>query len=225
MGGKVLSEAEGIGLIFGRLTVTGWAGLTARRHRLWHCRCECGKEVEKELHDLSSGKVVSCGCWRRDRLVSATFKHGARSAAAPSELTRTFNIWLDIRRRCLDPRVDAYKDYGGRGITLDPCWEKFEGFLEDMGTCPDGYSIEREQVNGGYTKDNCHWMPRRMQNMNKRVTIRVRYQGQEWCFKRLCEFLQKPYLKTYKRYVLRGWDLARAFDMKDEDRHDLARIE
>lgn len=80
-----------------------------------------------------------------------------------------YNIWYDMKRRCSCPSRKQYKDYGGRGITYDPKWETFEGFLEDM---QEGYSdnktLERKDVNSNYCKDNCEWIFLEEQALNKR---------------------------------------------------------
>lgn len=224
MGGRILKQEEGIGLGFGRLLVLGWSGKTKRNHQLWLCVCRCGNFTRVEMHDLTIGKVKSCGCLKREVQLFGSITHGA-TVDRNSDLGRTFGIWVDMRQRCGNPTDPAFKHYGGRGISVCSEWETFEQFVRDMGTCPKGYSIERQDVNLGYSKNNCYWLPRSKQNMNKTNTIRVRYQDQEWCFKRLCEHLQKPYLKTYKRYVMRGWDLARALDLDQKEIYDLARIE
>lgn len=39
-----------------------------------------------------------------------------------------------------------------------------------MGNKPEGYSIERMNVNGNYCKENCCWIPKSKQNNNKRTT-------------------------------------------------------
>lgn len=223
MGGKILKQEEGIGRSFGRLLVLGWAGRTSRNHQLWLCVCRCGQFTRIEMHDLVTGKVKSCGCLKREILKFGSIKHGA-TLDPKSDLGRTFGIWTGMRARCRNENDPAFKHYGGRGIQVCSEWETFEQFLRDMGPCPKGYSIERHRVNEGYSRDNCYWWPRSKQNMNKTNTIRVRYLGQDWCFKRLCEHLQKPYLKTYKRYVMRGWNLARALDLNEKDVHDLERI-
>lgn len=50
-----------VGRVFGRMTVSG------QRGRWCQCRCSCGAERTVARHDLLRGKVVSCGCLRRDR--------------------------------------------------------------------------------------------------------------------------------------------------------------
>jgi hypothetical protein len=60
---------------FGKLTVTKRAkGTTRDRARLWHCACECGgKKIVKTVL-LTSGKVSSCGCKRKNPHVILTRK-------------------------------------------------------------------------------------------------------------------------------------------------------
>lgn len=51
------------GAIYGRLTVIG---VHERDSSLthWLCRCECGKYCRVSISNLTSGKQVSCGCFR-----------------------------------------------------------------------------------------------------------------------------------------------------------------
>lgn len=58
---------------FGRLTVLEYLH-TEHAHAIWRCRCECGTEIEARGQQLVSGRVVSCGCFRRDPEV----RQGAR---------------------------------------------------------------------------------------------------------------------------------------------------
>jgi len=74
-----------------------------------------------------------------------------------------------MKSRCLNPKVANYKDYGGRGITICDRWkESFENFLKDMGTRPDGSSIDRIDVNGNYEPGNCRWATAKVQRENQR---------------------------------------------------------
>lgn len=50
---------------FGRWTViasAGTGGTGRRKHSLWHCRCDCGKEAIVRGNDLKTGNTRSCGC-------------------------------------------------------------------------------------------------------------------------------------------------------------------
>ena len=49
---------------FGRLLVQYQNGRTSDNKVLWHCKCDCGNEVDKQSAYLLSGGVKSCGCLR-----------------------------------------------------------------------------------------------------------------------------------------------------------------
>jgi hypothetical protein len=49
------------GMTFGKLRVEENAGSKGQRH-YWLCQCECGNYKEVCTNDLTSGKVISCGC-------------------------------------------------------------------------------------------------------------------------------------------------------------------
>jgi hypothetical protein len=65
-----------------------------------------------------------------------------------------------MRERCHNPRCPAYRRYGGRGIKVDPQWNDFRAFLEDMGPRPPGYVLHRLDNDGDYTPHNSVWIAR-----------------------------------------------------------------
>lgn len=82
---------------------------------------------------------------------------------------RPYHIWQDMRKRCNLRTNSAYKNYGGRGISYDTRWDSFIAFWEDMGdSYNEGMTLERENVNGNYCKENCKWIPLEDQARNKR---------------------------------------------------------
>lgn len=84
--------------------------------------------------------------------------------------TSTYHIWLAMRSRCLTKSNPAYKDYGGRGITICERWNDFNNFLTDMGKRPGKLTLDRKNNNKGYDKKNCRWADRFTQSRNSRNT-------------------------------------------------------
>jgi hypothetical protein len=75
--------------------------------------------------------------------------------------------------RCRNANDSSYLHYGGRGISVCLEWQtSFETFLRDMGERPNAlYSIERKDVNKGYSKENCVWATDTEQARNKTNTV------------------------------------------------------
>ena len=78
--------------------------------------------------------------------------------------------WRAMINRCTNPNADAWRHYGGRGITVCKRWLKsFDAFYQDMGPRPSlKYSIDRINVNGNYGPKNCRWATCSQQQRNKR---------------------------------------------------------
>ncbi len=92
--------------------------------------------------------------------------------------TPTYFSWVDMRRRCNDPKNIGYANYGGRGITVCERWQhSFENFVADMGMRLPGYSIERRNNDGNYEPGNCYWLPKGKQALNRRNNIYVEVGG------------------------------------------------
>lgn len=91
-------------------------------------------------------------------------RHGhARTESGP---TRLYRIWAGMKTRCTNPNYKQWKDYGGRGITIDAEWLSFDKFLEDMGASYELHvslfgekdtTLDRIKNDERYCKKNCRW--------------------------------------------------------------------
>ncbi len=142
---------------YGRLTVIDEKGRDKYGHVLWNCLCDCGNTTVATTSNIRC-RTTSCGCVNKEKITS----HGMHD-------TRQYQIWADMKSRCTNPSNPYFNHYGGAGVSVDPQWETFEGFWKDMqdGYC-DTLTIDRIDPYGNYTKDNCRWSNKSVQNHNKR---------------------------------------------------------
>lgn len=158
---------------FGRLTVIQnagyYVGKTGHRRSQYLCRCDCGKEITVRSDSLTTGNTRSCGCLFLEGNNKTHGHHGER----------LYRIWNGMKCRCEKPYAEKYPIYGGRGITLCEEWHDYAVFREwayangydenaKYGDC----TIDRVDVNQGYSPDNCRFVDMKTQNNNKRNSKR-----------------------------------------------------
>lgn len=80
-----------------------------------------------------------------------------------------YPTWQGMRQRCYNPKATSYKNYGARGIRINPRWDDFKLFVADMGPKPSpSHWIERVDNDGDYGPFNCVWVLPVQQSVNKR---------------------------------------------------------
>ncbi|MOA07510.1 hypothetical protein D3C78_1272110 [compost metagenome] len=165
----------------------------------WKCRCDCGNERAVFGADLKRGISRSCGCLAYEERKQRMRKHGHFDHPA-------YGSWKKMRYRCLDPRDDSFKEYGGRGITICHKWLAFDGFWEDMGpTWFEGSSIDRIDTDGNYQPDNCRWATPKQQANNRRTNVMVTLaDGRRMTITEACEVYGISRRAVYSR-KLYGW--------------------
>jgi hypothetical protein len=177
----------------------------------WLCRCDCGGTHTVAVSHLRSGAIGHCGCVKRARFIRFATKHGH------SRLPE-FQVWLDMRKRCSNPRDKAYKNYGARGITVCERWAAFENFLEDMGRRPIKTAIDRIDNDKGYSPDNCRWVSHTDNCNNRRNNIFIEYGGQRRTLSEWARHLGINQSTLYDRLRRKNWPVERALSEPSQSR-------
>lgn len=185
-----------IGKRFGRLIIIKKTRLQDKREA-YICLCDCGnKKIIRKTH-LLNGNTISCGCYFKE----ISTKHGLRKKSI-------YNIWANIKQRCLNINGSGYKDYGGRGIKICKEWEKsFINFYKDMGDRPEGKTLDRIDNDGDYCKENCRWVDRKTQNRNSRHARKIKYNGEIRCLTEWAEELNINYHTLCHRFYVLKWPI------------------
>lgn len=177
---------------FGRLVVVKRIGTKERGTKtivktpLWLCQCDCGNEKIVTSVELRSGDTQSCGCLHNELLSQRNTTHG--DAHKNGENYRLYKIWFGMKERCENPSEKSYRYYGERGISVCDEWHDYEEFRS--WALSHGYNkdltIDRIDVDGIYSPDNCRWVNYKTQANNKRSCRYVEINGEiktitEWC--------------------------------------------
>jgi hypothetical protein len=194
---------------YNKLTVLKEADFNKkRRYVVFVCRCDCGKTLEVSENSLKSGRRKSCGCFSRG---AARRTHG--SSRPHSKTYSEYQVWKAMKRRCHYKKDKHYQDYGGRGITICERWLKFENFIKDMGTCPEGKSLDRINNSGIYEPSNCRWATTSEQQSNKRNAVLLTLKGQT---KNLSHWAKETGIerRTISARLRYGWTVEKALTAK-----------
>ena len=151
------------GMKFGKLTVISLDHKDKRGECKWLCRCDCGNEKIVSGNKLRSGNTKSCGCYQKAVRGKFRITHGMTDS-------KLYVIWCNMKSRCGNEKNNMYYRYGGRGIQVYPEWENsFDIFAEWAKATgyKEGLSIERINIDEGYSPENCRWITKREQYLNR----------------------------------------------------------
>lgn len=156
---------------FGRLRVMSREKSDGRGEARWRCICDCGSETVVLGSHLRSGRILSCGCYAREKSSQRMKEHyTGGNVRHMGRHTRLYQTWGNVKTRCLNAKNRAYKWYGAIGVTICAEWLKFEGFRD--WALSNGYTddltIDRIDPFGNYEPSNCRWIPKNEQRANQR---------------------------------------------------------
>ena len=189
---------------FGRLTPLRFSHYNKYKNPFWLCKCDCGKIISVRESSLRSGLTKSCGCLQKE----VSTKHGMRNH-------RLYRIYHGMLERCYNKNCIAYKNYGERNIFVCDEWlSDFKSFYDwSMANgYKEGLSIDRIDVNKGYSPKNCRWADNKIQGRNKRNNHILEYQGEKYILSELCE-IYKLIPQNVLTRLKKGWSVEDAINV------------
>lgn len=177
---------------------------------MWLCCCDCGTEREVASTQLMCGASLSCGCKRIKTLKEKFTKHGMTH-------TRLYEIYTSMLKRCFNEKSEAYKRYGGIGITVCPEWlgeHGFENFAE--WSISHGYeenlTLDRfPNQKGNYEPSNCRWATVKEQANNRKTNIYITRNNETHTMREWCDILGLDYGLVNGRKQ-KGWSEDKLFN-------------
>jgi len=143
----------------------------------WVCQCECGKLKTIIGTNIRSNKArKNCGCEKMSKKMIALLKAEEELKQEKQQLTRCETIWRAMMQRCYNPNCTDYHNYGAKGKKACRRWHNKDNFIEDMFPLYLEYEKEHglntatiDRIDGewGYSKNNCRWLTRGLQQRNK----------------------------------------------------------
>ena len=164
LGDIMVAKADLVGNSYGKLYVVAKTELKKNGQSVWFCHCDCRNFKLIRTADLTSGRVVDCGCRFKGQARENSLKHGYWGS-------KPYSVVTSVLSRCYSKSKDNYSNYGGRGITICDEWKSNLGlfckWLEDQGL-RDGLQIDRIDNDSGYSPSNCRLLPVAFNIINKR---------------------------------------------------------
>ena len=120
--------------------------------------------------------------------------------------TRLYKIHEDMIDRCYNLNNKSYKYYGGRGIVVCDAWRNDKRAFFNWALSHgynDNLSIDRIDINKGYSPNNCRWVTIAEQQRNKRNNYVLCYKNEWLTVKQIALIEGIKWSSAYNKYVYR----------------------
>lgn len=193
MGQKI----EMIGQKFGRLLVIAEDKRDAQGNIYYLCRCDCGNEKIIKGVSMRKGLTQSCGCYHKERV----------SKLDPKSKRKLYRRYWSMRNRCEYTGDKHFSCYGGRGIKVCDEWKNYETFEQWAlnNGFKEGLTLDRIDIDGDYSPDNCRWITHKEQQSNRRDNVYITFNGERRTVQQWSEItgIKKS---TIQRRIALNWE-------------------
>ena len=190
---------------------------TKNRKNYWVCRCDCGniKIIRQDSFKTNrKQKTISCGCYNNSKVKGEKNKK-------PHRDSKLYRVYHGMKERCYNENCKTFNYYGGKGVKICDEWlNDFDTFYEwsIKNGYQDGLSIDRIDVDGDYSPDNCKWVTQKEQASNTTRNRRYEYKGELLTISELAEkYNINRNTLNYRLNV--GWEITKAIETPTTANH------
>lgn len=126
---------------------------------------------------------------------------------------RIYRIFKAMKTRCYNKNSSWYKYYGAKGVTICDEWlsdsMKFILWALDNGY-EENLTIDRINVDGQYSPNNCRWIPRSEQSNNRTLKHLITYNGRTQSIADWAKETGLPWKVIYCRIARYKWSIEKA---------------
>lgn len=129
---------------------------------------------------------------------------------------KLYDIWANMKQRCLYEKREDFKYYGGKGVKVCDEWLNYKNFKKWAieNEYQEGLSLDRIDFDGNYEPSNCRFISMEEQQRNKSNNVNLTYRGRT---QTLTEWAREYNLhyRTLKSRLELGYTVDEALNKED----------
>lgn len=136
------------------------------------------------------------------------------------EISKEYRAWKAMKARCYSNCNKKHGNYHKNNIQVCEQWKNsFKNFIDYMGNCPEGYSLDRINNKGDYEPSNCRWADNHTQSNNRgEFNIIYNYNNKFKTLKEWSKILNIKYTTLYMRINRSKLSFEEAININKEDK-------
>jgi hypothetical protein len=165
-------------------------------------RCKCGNNFIAQVFKVKTLETKSCGCLHKINTSKANSKHNLKNH-------KLYSVWSSMKARCYNKNVDAYKRYGGIGVSVCEEWKNdFMSFYNWSISNGWGIGLQLDKdIKGNgllYSPESCIYVKPKLNSNNRKTNKYIVYLGERKTISEWADYFNISLKNLYQR-LSRGW--------------------